>query len=81
ADKARHWLTQTPAHLPSPLKIRRFEVVSLREMIVVSLRLRAVNVPKDRQRPCRVLQNLYRLQTWHRLPQKPHTPSESAMRF
>ena len=70
-----------PSASSVPLKIRRFEAVSLRENVSVSLGRWAVNVPKNRQRPCRVLQNLYRLQTWHRLPQKPHTPSESAMRF
>ena len=53
--------TAAPAHLSSLPKIRRFEADSLREMIAVSLRQWAVNVPQDRQRPCRVLQNLYRL--------------------
>lgn len=37
-------LTQTPAHLPSPLKIRRLEADSLREMDAVSLRRWSVNV-------------------------------------
>ena len=55
-----------PSQLPSPLKIRRLEAVSLREMFAVSLRQWAVNVLKNRQRPCRVLQNLNRLQTWHK---------------
>jgi hypothetical protein len=62
ADKAERWLTQQIlAHLSSPLKIRRFEADSLREMIAVSLKQWALIVPKDRQRLCRVLQNLYRL--------------------